>query len=103
MGDLTRRYEICGAGETGVGEKPDWLSFITPEHRLEADALWNDVYTGGLATKTAEWQFVNGRWGMSFQLRFPTPPAVYYALETEECRLHRDKELTKQLSFACSG
>ena len=97
MGDLTRRYEICGAGETGVGEKPDWLSFITPEHRLEADALWNDVYTGGLATKTAEWQFVNGRWGMSL-----TPPAVYYAPgESEGFRLHRDRVLTQQPSFAC--
>ena len=62
---LTSRYEICGSSEMAVGEKPDWLSFIIPEHRAEADALWNDVYTGGLATKTAEWQFVNGRWGES--------------------------------------
>ena len=52
-----------------VGAKPDWLSFITPEHRQEADALWNDVYTGGLATKMAEWQFTNGRWGRSLPIQ----------------------------------
>lgn len=60
---LISRYEICGAAEDAVGDKPDWLTFIMPEHREDADALWNDVYHGGLATKTAEWQFANGRWG----------------------------------------
>lgn len=47
------------------GENPsNWGDWIEPAHRRTVAELWERVYGDNPeAMETAEWRFMNGRWG----------------------------------------
>ena len=46
------------------GDEKNWGDYIEPAYRRDVQQLWNDVYGDNpQAMYTAEWRFMNGRWG----------------------------------------
>jgi hypothetical protein len=54
------------------GDPNNWGDYIEPAYRRVVEELWENVYEGSpKAMQSAEWRFMNGRWGESFlHLRF---------------------------------
>jgi hypothetical protein len=48
-----------------VGTEPtNWGDWIEPAYRRVVSELWDNVFGDDpQATQTAEWRFLNGRWG----------------------------------------
>jgi len=73
-----------------VGDEPtNWGDWIEPAYRRVVSELWENVFGDDpQATQTAEWRFLNGRWGES-------------SLEWLECRA--DRVVTAYVCLRCLG
>lgn len=56
------RYEM--SGYPPGNEPTNWGDWIEPEHRRAVAEMWDRVFSDSPeAMETAEWRFMNGRWG----------------------------------------